>query len=123
MIDEYGFAHHFIIIVKWEPPAGVQDKHGELPVDFELNQGNPNPFSDRTEIRYAVPVETPVTLEIYDVLGKKVRTLVDGPVEPGYHGAVWDGLDDHSRQVAPGVYYANMMTSAYGRSCKIILLR
>jgi hypothetical protein len=123
VIDANGFAHHFIIIVKWLPPASVEDRHGKLPVEFELNQGNPNPFSDRTEIRYAVPVETPVTLEIYDVLGKKVRTLVDGLVGPGYHATVWDGRDDHSRAVAPGAYYANMMTSTYGRSCKIILLR
>jgi hypothetical protein len=123
IIDTNGFAHPFVFIVMWLPPAGIEDGRGDVPVDFELNQGEPNPFTDRTEIRYAVPVESAVTLDIYDVLGKKVRTLVEGTVGPGYHTAVWEGRDDYGRTVAPGIYYAKMKAPRYGGSCKVILVR
>jgi hypothetical protein len=123
ILDEvdHGCYHKFII--KWAPPAGIDDRRGELPKVFNLSQSTPNPFSERTEIRYAVPVDAGVKLEVYDVLGKKVRTLVSGTVEAGYHTTVWDGRDDSRRSVAPGIYYARMVTNRYTGTSKVIYLR
>jgi flagellar hook assembly protein FlgD len=101
----------------------VEDRRGELPKTFNISQNRPNPFSSTTEIRYAVPVDAEVSLEIYDVQGKKIRTLVSGSSEPGFHTAVWDGRDDSKKAVAPGVYYARMVAPNYRESLKLMYLR
>jgi gingipain R len=72
---------------------------------FALGQNAPNPFNPTTTIRYAVPPgASTVSLRVYDVTGRLVTTLVDGPVEPGEHTAVWDGTDAAGASVASGVY-------------------
>jgi hypothetical protein len=113
----------FKFIVKWMPQTGIEEGSGELPKVFNLGRGTPNPFGDRTEIRYTLPGNAALSLGIYDVLGKKVRTLVSGSVEAGYHTAVWDGRDDRRQPVAPGIYYARMATPGYTGTSKLIHLR
>ncbi len=69
-------------------------------LDFALAQNRPNPFSKETEIRFAVPpAGATVRLAIYDVAGRRVRTIVNGKVEGGVHGVTWDGRDDAGLEV------------------------
>jgi hypothetical protein len=121
--DTDGNVHMFKFIIKWSPPAGVEDRHGDLPKMFHLGKSTPNPFSVSTEIQYAVPVDAKVSIDIYDVLGKKVRTLVSGAVPSGYHTAVWDGRDNRQQPVAPGIYYARMVTDKYTGTSKLMYLK
>jgi hypothetical protein len=68
----------------------------------------PNPFRDAAVIRYASPSESLVSLEIYDLSGRLVRSLLDDEVPPGYHSVIWDGRDDAGAEVGSGVYFARL---------------
>jgi hypothetical protein len=65
----------------------------------------PNPFNPVTTIRYDIPRQGPVSLKVYDVSGRLVRTLVDGYQGPGTYEAVWNGQDGQGAPVASGVYF------------------
>jgi len=84
----------------------------ELPSEFRLYQNYPNPFNPATTIGYDVAATsaglTQVRIEIFNVLGQRIRTLVDAEKPPGHHSAVWDGTDDFGVVSASGIYYYKM---------------
>jgi len=75
------------------------DHDGSLPGDFRLAQNYPNPFNPGTTIRYELPTRTEVTLRIYNILGREIRTLVDRPEVAGIHTVYWDGTDSGGSRV------------------------
>ncbi|MBZ0268129.1 lamin tail domain-containing protein, partial [bacterium] len=88
-------------------PADAVGVNPGLPagVDFGLAQNSPNPFTtSATRITYAVPRASDVSLHVFDVQGRLVRTLVSGPVEAGAHTVMWNGRNDQEREVSAGVY-------------------
>jgi hypothetical protein len=113
----------------FEVPVGIDggdDAWSDL-AGVVLKQNAPNPFNPVTTIVFGVPGAggdpIPVTLCIYGARGELVRTLVDGPMVPGRHAAVWDGRDGAGRSVASGVYFMRLSgggTSAVG---KMVLLK
>jgi len=101
---------------------------GSLPAAFALSQNYPNPFNPSTRITYALPVDSRVTVEIYNVLGQRVRTLVNGDVPAGYHHAEWEGTGGNGQQLSSGVYFLQLSArGADGKSFsdvrKLMLLR
>ena len=85
-----------------------------LPQDFALGQNYPNPFNPSTTIPFAVPVAddvlgtavlAPVSVEIFNMLGQQVHTLVQGNLQPGYYSMVWDGRNSAGRAVGTGIYF------------------
>lgn len=102
----------------------VGDKYGNgLPGRFELLQNYPNPFNPATSIRFAVPSRQAVQLVIYDLLGRKVKTLLDEEVEAGEHAVSWDGSNESGRIVASGLYVYRMRTDKFVEVRKMMLLR
>ena len=84
----------------------------------------PNPFNPVTNIAYAVPAAGRVSLAVYDVAGRKVRTLVDADnVSIGEHSVTWNGTDERGLGVAGGVYFARLQTEAGDASTKLVLLK
>jgi hypothetical protein len=75
-----------------------------IPKEFQLLQNFPNPFNPSTEIRFAVPAESKIQLLIFDILGRHVRTLIDGSFSPGRYETIWDSRDDNGVKVGSGVY-------------------
>jgi len=96
---------------------------GDLPTVFRLVQNAPNPFNPKTTLAYHVPRESEVTIRVYDVAGRSVRTLVDGVVEPGRHAAVWDGTSDSGEAVGSGIYFCTMEAPDFHDSRKMTLLK
>ncbi|MCH8954697.1 choice-of-anchor D domain-containing protein [candidate division KSB1 bacterium] len=97
---------------------------GLVPEQFELLQNFPNPFNPETSIRYNLPEASRVSIVIYDLLGRRVRTLIDSQQkETGYFTARWNGHDDLGGQVATGVYIYQLKTSSKSISRKMILLK
>jgi hypothetical protein len=94
-----------------------------LPVKFRLVQNVPNPFNPATQIAYHVPQESGVSIRIYDVSGRLVRTLVDSVTEAGRHVAVWDGRNDSGGSVGSGVYFCTMEAPDFQESRKMMLLK
>ncbi|KPL07279.1 hypothetical protein AMJ86_04880 [bacterium SM23_57] len=91
---------------------------GALPGEFALKQNYPNPFNPVTTISYDVPVAGKVRIYVYDVLGRRVGTLVDGLVNAGRHQVVWD-----AGGMTSGVYFVRMDAGAYQQVRKVELLR
>jgi len=76
-----------------------------LPDCFQLKQNYPNPFNMETSIYYQLPVASHVTLEIYNLLGQKQKTLMEKEVTAGYHSITWDGRDMSGNAVSSGLYF------------------
>ncbi len=76
-----------------------------LPKDFTLLQNFPNPFNPQTSITYGLPEGANVRVTIHNILGQRVRILVDSYQEPGFKNVVWDGADENGRQVSSGLYF------------------
>ncbi|MGH1363214.1 MAG: FlgD immunoglobulin-like domain containing protein [Calditrichia bacterium] len=94
-----------------------------VPLEFALDQNYPNPFNPETTIRYQLKQISTVTLDIYNVLGQRVRSLVDGKVDTGAHAVVWDGRSDSGVSVASGVYIYRLKAGEYVNARKMVLVR
>ena len=105
---------HVLTAVLGEPVGTPIEREVQpTPADFVLQQNFPNPFQSSTEIRYVLSRPTPVSLEIYNVQGQKVRTLVREHQMPGTYAVTWKGLDDGGAAVSSGVYGVRLQTPTY----------
>lgn len=94
-----------------------------VPMSFDLHQNTPNPFNPSTTITFSLPESAPVTLAIYDVNGRMVRTLVSGERAAGLHEVVWNGMDDNGRAVASGVYVYRLTAGEKIATQRLALIR
>lgn len=90
------------------------------PKVFGLAQNYPNPFIDRTTIKYQVPVKTKVEIDIYDVSGRHIKRIVNEVQEPGYYRAIWDGTNKNNRATGMGMYFCRMSTDNYTKTRRLI---
>ena len=103
--------------------TGVEDNADILPAVFTLNQNYPNPFNPKTEILFGLPNNGYVTLEIYDVMGRRVNALVDGNLQAGSHKIIWDGTNDRNESVSSGMYFYKLSQSEKVITKKMMLLK
>ncbi len=94
-----------------------------LPGQFRLYQNYPNPFNPTTEMRFSLPRAVHVTLNVYNILGQEIISLVDGVLNAGEHSVVWDGLDASGRPVASGIYFYRLESDDFTDKKKMILLK
>ena len=92
-------------------------------VSSKLSQNYPNPFNPETTINFFVQQNSHVELAIYDLKGRKVKTLVKNSFAPGKHSVVWNGLNNHGQEVASGVYFYKMRNGTFSSTRKMILLK
>jgi flagellar hook assembly protein FlgD len=93
-------------------------------VKNELSHAHPNPFNPVTRIAYSVKEEGPVTIEVYNVAGRVVRTLLDAEVDAGASGyVVWDGTNDGGEKCASGVYFYRIAAPGFATSRKMVMLK
>jgi hypothetical protein len=100
-----------------QPGVEGQDA-SDLPRAFSLSQNYPNPFNPITEIRYTLPKDSYVKLEIYNILGHKVATFMGGKHKAGYQVARWDGSSYSS-----GIYFYRLQVGDFVQTRKMILLK
>ena len=96
---------------------------GNIPTSYSLSQNYPNPFNPSTAIEFTLPRPCPVTLEVYDIVGRKVRTLVSEAVTAGTKRVIWDGCNADGAGVASGVYFYRIMASDFSETRKMLLLK
>jgi hypothetical protein len=94
-----------------------------LPSRYALMQNFPNPFNARTVIDFQLPVNERVSIDVYDVLGRRVKTLLDENRNSGYHRIVWDGKDEKGYEVASGIYLCLLISGDFFEVKKMIILR
>jgi hypothetical protein len=102
---------------------GIEDNRQTLTTNrFSLN-AEPNPFKTHVAIRYSLTATTKVTLSIYDISGKIVKTLVNENKKPGDYIVSWDGKDKNKRTVAKGVYFYTLNTKERREQKKLLMLK
>ena len=89
-----------------------------LPETFSLDRAYPNPFNPTTTLSFALPIESEVSLTIYNLQGREVISLVDQNMDAGYHSVVWNA-DAH----ASGVYFVKMVAGEYISTQKLMLVK
>ena len=90
---------------------------------FELYQNYPNPFNPTTTLRFQLATPVHVKLEIFNVLGQKVRTLVDAPLPAGEHKVVWNGRNDADHPLGSGLYFYRLTAGDFIKIRKMVLIR
>ncbi len=115
-------------------PLSVLVEPGELggeepkiiPDEFQLSQNYPNPFNPETRIQVGIPDEKnngEIIINIYDVIGKKIKTLFHGNLEPGIHTVKWDGSDAAGNQVSGGTYFYYLKSNKFHQIKKMIFMK
>ena len=100
-----------------------KDLPNEIPTDWQLCQNHPNPFNPETSIRYQVPKIALVKIEVFNLLGQRIKTLVNEEKSPGTYQVIWSGLDDQGKSVVSGIYLYRMQTQSFNQMKRMILLR
>ena len=103
--------------------TGVNRTEKNIPGKFQLLQNYPNPFNPTTSICYELPVACMVQLTIYNIMGQKVKTLVEGVITAGYFESMWDGTDNLGRNVESGIYLYKLQTRTQIETRKMALIK
>ncbi len=102
----------------------VQEKVNELTTtDLQLRRSGPNPFREKTRLTYTLPSQGDVKLEVFDVLGRRVRVLVEESRDTGTYHATWDGANDVGRRVASGVYLGRLSFKGKTLTQKLVVVK
>jgi len=92
------------------------------PSTFYLYQNHPNPFNPITQINYQLSKNSHIKIEVYDMMGKLVKTLVNEFQSPGYRSVKWDGQNFENQKVSSGVYFYSLQSESFSATKKMILL-
>ena len=102
-------------------PLGISEI--EMPTVFELDQNHPNPFNPVTTINFSIPEQTFITLKVFDLSGRLVKTLWDSQMNVGHHSINWNGVDTYGSEVAAGIYIYTLEGKDLFMSRKMILMK
>lgn len=94
-----------------------------MPTEFSLSQNYPNPFNPTCVIAYSLPTDCQVKLAIYNILGQKVKVLVDEYQNYGYKSVTWDGKDNQSKELATGIYFYRIEAGSFVQTKKMLMMK
>ncbi len=113
----------YAIMICPKPSAVEGEGESNLPKDFQLFQNHPNPFNAETQITYHLKRPCPVTLNIYNILGERVVTLVEENQKAGSKTVIWDGRDEKGKNLASGVYFYELKAGEVAQTKRMVLLK
>lgn len=102
--------------------TGIQEKTSGI-TSFKLEQNYPNPFNNSTIIKYSVPYESHIKIDIFDALGKRVQSLFDQNQPKGYYSVSWKGKNNNNEDVKSGIYFVQLKSDNFVETKKILLLK
>jgi hypothetical protein len=94
-----------------------------LPLTFGLSEARPNPAPGAATVAYQMPRESDVRIDLFDVTGRRVRTLVRDRRPGGFYAALWDGRDDGGGDVASGVYFLRMQAGTFDQTRRLVVIK
>jgi len=94
-----------------------------IPTAYALHPNYPNPFNPTTNISFALPIDSKVSLKIYNVAGQLVRTLVNETMVAGTHTVTWDGINSNGEKVASGIYFYKLNAGDYSKTMKMVMTK
>ncbi|MCP4581343.1 MAG: T9SS type A sorting domain-containing protein [candidate division Zixibacteria bacterium] len=107
-----------VYVIRIDAVTGINENISVLPRTYQLVQNYPNPFNASTTIKYDLPLTSEVTIDIYDILGRKIGTLVNDTQQAGYHQATWNAGD-----VSSGIYFYRIQAGDFTESKSMLLLK
>jgi len=110
-------------LAEFFPGAAVETAGQSSPARFKLRQSFPNPFNATTRIRYSLEIPADVSLEVFNIFGQKIATLVAGPQSRGEYQVHWDGKNEAGQVVATGVYFVRFTAGQFVAIQKALLIR
>ncbi|MBI5474157.1 MAG: VCBS repeat-containing protein [Ignavibacteriae bacterium] len=113
-------------VIERDPSAGVEVKNLTVisPDDYKLEQNYPNPFNPSTTIGFFLPIRDKISLKVYDVVGREVRTLISNEeFERGTSRIVWDGKDNSGKLAASGTYFYTLRFGNFEKTSKMLLVK
>jgi hypothetical protein len=111
-------------VLPGDSPTAVEEASvASVPLRYILEHNVPNPFNAATQIAFTLPEASKMTLTVYDILGREVRTLKDNLLPAGRHTVAWDGLDQDGRSVASGVYLYRLEAGGFSETKRMTLLK
>lgn len=116
-------AMRFTQIYRPDTVTSITSSSNIIPESDELFQNYPNPFNPTTNITFSIAHSTNVSIKIYNVLGKEIKTLLDEYISFGRHTIKWDGTDERGNLLPGGVYFIKMVADSYHKIIKTILLK
>ena len=102
---------------------GVETVSSQIPDKFSLSEAYPNPFNPETKINFNIAKSSNVKMIVYNILGQKIRTLVNQEMNAGSYSTTWNGRDDFDKQVASGIYLFSLETASFKTTKKVMLLK
>jgi hypothetical protein len=102
---------------------GITPISNEVPMRFEMTQNYPNPFNPATYINFAIAKQSDVTIKIYDIMGREVKTLVNEKMNPGKYKVDWISDNNEGKIVSSGVYFYRIIAGTFTDTKKMILIR
>ena len=109
--------YYSLMILHLDRETGTLEQPS-FPSEFLLGQNYPNPFNARTTIEYDIPIASPVVIGVFDILGRKVETLVNGFRSPGSYNTVWNADD-----MSSGLYFYRLRAKDYSEIKRMLLLK
>lgn len=106
-----------------ERPDGPKVESGIAPYDFALKSAYPNPFNGSILIEFSLPSDRHAVIDIFDVLGRKICTLLDAKIKGGQYSVIWTGKDNGNKDVASGIYFCRLDAGGISTTKKLSLLR
>ena len=103
--------------------GGTRSDTDVVPAEFALHAPSPSPFRTSTTVELAVPGRADVCVDVFDVTGRRVRTLLDRSVGAGEYRLLWDGRGDDGRQAAAGIYFVRLTAPGVVKTVRGVLLR
>jgi hypothetical protein len=94
-----------------------------VPTEFGLSQNYPNPFNPSTAIEFSIATEGFVSLNVYDITGRMVSTLVEGNLSTGYHNVIWNGIDNNGMAMSAGIYIYALQTETSSITRKMVFMK
>ena len=101
----------------------ANDENLLIPTEFSLHQNYPNPFNPTTQIKYDLPEDALVTINIYDLMGRIVKNLVNGQKNAGYNSIQWNATNDKGAPVSAGLYLCTIHAGEFRQTKKMVLLK
>jgi len=103
--------------------AILDDDLEDIPADYLVSQNYPNPFNQSTTIEYTLPVRSEVTIDVFNILGEKVKSLFYGILTSGRHSISWDGTNEKGKTAGTGIYFYRVKSGEYIQVRKMMLLK
>lgn len=122
-IDRPLYWYSWRIEVIGSPITGIAEIKSPVPSEFQFKGVYPNPFNSSVSLEYGLAEQAQVTFAIYDIQGRKIRSIGCGSMPAGYHSIVWNGANDRDKPVTSGVYFVKMTAGERIFTQRAVLLK